>query len=181
MKPIRIELGEGAEIRTFGLDDAARIFELVDVNRARLARWFPWVDGSTSSESQRMWLEGLMRDDRTHDGNGIWVGGELAGSVGLFFPTEWIGEIGYWLDEAYEGRGLATRAARELVRLGFTEPGIHRIQIHAAVENARSRAVAERLGMREEGVLRGSGRVGGGRFVDLVVYGMVRDEWLAIA
>jgi RimJ/RimL family protein N-acetyltransferase len=178
VRPLRIDLGGGAELRTFTLDDVATIFEVVDRNRERLAAWFPWVDDSTSADAQRTWLEGLQQDDRTHDGNGIWVDDELAGAAGLFFPSEWIGEVGYWLDGDFEGRGLATKAARELVDLGFSE-GVHRVQIHAAVENVRSRAVAERLRMRREGVLRGAGRVGGGRFVDLVVYGIVRAEWNA--
>jgi RimJ/RimL family protein N-acetyltransferase len=48
------------------------------------------------------------------------------------------------------------------------------------VENLRSRAVAKRLKMREEGVLRGAGKVGGGLYVDLVMYGMLVDEWRLI-
>ena len=173
-RQLRLDLGEGAELRTFTLDDAERIFEVVDRNRERLAEWFPWVDGSTDADVQQEWLRGLIADERTMDGNGIWVDGELAGTAGLFFPAEWIGEVGYWLDAAYEGRGLITRAARELVELAFSDPTIHRVQIHAAVDNVRSRAVAERLGFTEEGVLRAAGKVGGDRLVDLVVYARLR-------
>jgi ribosomal-protein-serine acetyltransferase len=149
-RQLRIDLGSGAELRTFTVEDAETIFAVVDRNRERLAQWFPWVDASTGPRAQREWLRGLVADERTMDGNGIWVHGELAGAAGLFFPAEWIGEVGYWLDAAYEGRGLATRAARELVELGFADPAIHRIQLHAAVDNVRSRAVAERLGFEQE-------------------------------
>ena len=46
----------------------------------------------------------------------------------------------------------------------------------AAVENARSRAIPERLGFREEGVLRQVERVAG-RMLDGVVYAMLADDW----
>lgn len=176
MRQLRIDLGDGAELRTLTLDDAERVYEAVDRNRERLTRWFPWVDASTTPETQREWLRGLIADERTMDGNGIWIDGELVGTAGLFYPAEWIGEVGYWLDAAYEGRGLATRAARELVDLGFEDRTIHRIQIHAAVDNVRSRAVAERLGFTQEGVLRAAGKVGGDRLVDLVVYARLRES-----
>jgi ribosomal-protein-serine acetyltransferase len=63
-----------------------------------------------------------------------------------------------------------------LIDVGFTELGLHRIEIRAGVENVRSRAIPERLGFTREGVLRGEGR-GSGGFYDLVVYGLLEDEW----
>ncbi len=48
--------------------------------------------------------------------------------------------------------------------------------IRAGVENERSRAIPERLGFTEEGVARGEGR-GSQGFYDLVVYGLLEDEW----
>jgi ribosomal-protein-serine acetyltransferase len=50
--------------------------------------------------------------------------------------------------------------------------------IRAGVDNARSRAIPERLGFTQEGVLREEGR-GVEGFHDLVVYGLLEDEWRA--
>ena len=54
------------------------------------------------------------------------------------------------------------------------------MQLTAAVENERSRSVAERLGMTQEGVLRKAGRIREDRYLDLVMYSMLREEWRAV-
>jgi ribosomal-protein-serine acetyltransferase len=83
--------------------------------------------------------------------------------------------IGYWLAEEYEGRGLITRAVRALIDHAFGEWQLHRVEIRAAAENVRSRAVPERLGFTQEGVLREAELVGG-EYQDLVVYGLVATD-----
>jgi ribosomal-protein-serine acetyltransferase len=175
---LRIELGGGAVLRPFTTDDAEALFRVIDANRTRLARWFHWVDDSTDASSQAAWMDSRSGDQRSLDANGIWVGDELAGGCDLVIAgTDDSGELGFWLDEAFVGRGLATRASQALINRGFESEGLHRVQLRAGVDNLRSRAVAKRLNMREEGVLRGAGKVGGGLYVDLVIYGQIVDEW----
>ena len=66
--------------------------------------------------------------------------------------------------------------------VAFDELGFHRVFIRAAPGNVRSRAVPERLGFVEEAVLREEARGAVARgFHDLVVYGMLEDEWRARA
>jgi ribosomal-protein-serine acetyltransferase len=175
---LRIELGGGAVLKPFTLEDAQRLYGVIDANRVRLARWFHWVDEATDASSQAAWIESRSGNERSLDGNGIWVNDDLAGGCDLVIGgTDDTGELGFWLDEAFVGRGLVTRAAQTLVDRGYESEGLHRIQLRAGVDNLRSRAVAKRLNMREEGVLRGAGKVGGGLYVDLVVYGQIVDEW----
>jgi ribosomal-protein-serine acetyltransferase len=175
---LRIELGGGAVLRPFTVGDAEALYAVIDGNRVRLARWFHWVDDATDAGSQVAWIESRGGNERSLDGNGIWVGDDLAGGCDLMISgTDDTGELGFWLDEAFVGRGLVTRAAQALVRHGYEAESLHRIQLRAGVDNLRSRAVAKRLKMREEGVLRGASKVGGGLYVDLVVYGQIVDEW----
>ena len=175
---LHIELGGGAVVRPYTPTDAEALFGVIDANRVRLARWFHWVDDATDASSQAAYIGSRVDDGRSLDCNGIWVGDDLAGGCDLMITgADDVGELGFWLDEAFVGRGLVTRAAQALMTLGYESEGLHRIQLRAGVDNLRSRAVAKRLGMREEGVLRGAGKVGGGLYVDLVIYGQVVDDW----
>jgi RimJ/RimL family protein N-acetyltransferase len=103
--------------------------------------------------------------------------GILAGSIGLEVELPHNrAELGYWMGEAYRGRGLATEAARGMVDLAFGEMHLHRVHAHHFVRNPGSGRVLEKAGFSREGVLR-EHVLKDGRFEDLVAYGMVRSAW----
>lgn len=135
------------------------------------------MDRTSSPEDIRAFIRKCEASEGMQRSFGIYVDGALAGSIGLTLDEDNAGEIGYWVIGAFEGRGLVTRAARELLRYGFQDNGLRRMQLTAAVENARSRAVAERLGMTQEGVLRKAGRIRDDRYLDLAMYSILREEW----
>jgi ribosomal-protein-serine acetyltransferase len=171
-----LEIAPGAELRLYTLDDVEELFALVEANRERLNVWMPWPEHTRSIEDQRPFVEAHLDDI---EALGIWADGRLAGGTGLSTDPFGIhGEIGYWIDRDREGRGLVTAAVRAVVDLGFGSLGLHRIVIRAGVHNVRSRAIPERLGFTNEGVLRGEGKGSDGHgFHDLVVYGLLEDEW----
>jgi RimJ/RimL family protein N-acetyltransferase len=68
-------------------------------------------------------------------------------------PRDRRGEIGYGLARAHWGHGYATEAAGLLLRLGFEELGLVRIEAACSVDNDRSARTLERLGMHREGRL----------------------------
>ena len=177
--PLYLELGDDAFLRTLTPDDAPTVFALIEADRERLRRWFPWVDGTRTVEDQRSWIERAIAPEHDREANGIWLrAGELTGTIGMTVNTlENHGEIGYWLASPHEGKGLVTRAAAALLDVAFDRLGLHRVMIRAATGNPRSQAVAERLGFTREGVLREQGFVNTGEYHDLVVFGMLDREW----
>ncbi len=66
------------------------------------------------------------------------------------------GEIGYVINPDYHGQGLATEATREVLRYGFEELHLHRIEARFIKENVRSLRLMERIGMTFEGYARES-------------------------
>jgi RimJ/RimL family protein N-acetyltransferase len=88
------------------------------------------------------------------------------------------GDIGWSLHPDAQGRGFATEAARELLRLGFDELGLHRITADADPRNTASLRLMERIGMRREAdyvdvlFLKGE-------WVGETHYAILEDEWRA--
>lgn len=179
MNPIAWDLGDGVVVRTFTPDDDAELFALIDANRDRLRPWMLWEPSTKQVADARTFIESCLAAELDMEGNGIYVDGALAGGIGLSIdPIGNSGSIGYWLGGANEGRGIVTRSCARFFDFAFDELRLHRVSLSAAVDNARSRAVALRLGMREEGVHRDAGRVPDG-YLDLVWYGILEDEWRA--
>jgi ribosomal-protein-serine acetyltransferase len=176
-RPALFDLGGGAVLRRYTLDDADEMFAVVDANRERLRLWLPWIDPMRTADDERTWLAGVLANEEAMEAYGIFVEGRFAGGVGLAIdPFSVFAEIGYWIGEAFEGRGLVTNACRTLIDYAFTTAGLHRIVIRAAPENLRSCAIPERLGFTKEGVAREEGKAAGG-FHDLALYGLLETEW----
>lgn len=175
--PLPVEIGDRARVRRYTMDDLDSIWTVVREERARLERWMPWVEETTTIDVQRAWLEKVIGEPEGLDGCGIFADDVLAGGIGLSWdPFRVAGEIGYWVGASFEGRGLVTEAAREMTRIGFDHVGLNRVVIRAGVDHRRSRSIPERLGYVLEGVARGDGK-GSGGYYDIAVYAMLAQEW----
>ncbi|MFD4706029.1 GNAT family N-acetyltransferase [Gottfriedia sp. NPDC058432] len=86
-------------------------------------------------------------------------------------------EIGYVISQDYWGKGITTEAVKEVIRFGFTEMDLVRIQARCFVENIGSSRVMEKTGMSFEGIIR-QGMFVKGKHQDLKVYSILKDEIL---
>jgi ribosomal-protein-serine acetyltransferase len=109
---------------------------------------------------------------------GLRLDGELVGGVlfAEFDAGAGTCELGCWLEPAAEGHGLVTRACAALLDWAFTTRGLHRAEWRCRADNTRSAAVAERLGMAREGVLREHWPYGGARY-DEEIWAILAPEW----
>jgi RimJ/RimL family protein N-acetyltransferase len=111
----------------------------------------------------------VLRDTGEHVGDGI-----------LFYRSEEhrTGEVGFITKPEFQGRGLATEIAAELLRVGFEVIGLHRIIARCDARNTGSWKVMERLGMRREAHLVQNEWVKG-EWCDELDYALLADEWRA--
>jgi len=166
------DLGDDYALALRTPDTAEECLALTLKNLDRLRRWEHWALAEHTLDDLTAFMRAKLEEfaaGQTVPCN-IYAGDRIVGFAALRMDQYHLtAELGYWLDAEFEGRGIVTRACRALIEYG-EQLGMRRFVICCAVENARSGAVAERLGFAHEGVLRGGLRVGD-RNLDAHIYG----------
>ncbi|WP_395690302.1 GNAT family N-acetyltransferase [Nocardioides sp.] len=88
-------------------------------------------------------------------------------------------ELGWTLDPAHAGQGLATEAVAELVRVCFEDLGLRRVVALCFADNTASWRLMERVGMRRETHTVKESLHRSGRWLDGLGYALLAEEWRA--
>jgi ribosomal-protein-serine acetyltransferase len=160
---------------------AQAMTELITRNQARLARWEPWAEQPATLEGTRAYirsaLEDFLRGRQISTIIALERGRRFIGRCGMRInPYAASGDIGYWIDRDYEGRGIVSRAAKALVSATFDELGLAKVELRTSVANKRSRALAERLGFSLQGILPAALQFSN-RADDVALYGVTASDW----
>ncbi|GIM92213.1 GNAT family N-acetyltransferase [Paractinoplanes toevensis] len=142
---------------------------------SRYQTWGPNTEAQTQSfvrESSALWHS----RPQTSYPHAILLDDEVVGIADLHLRGPWAGEIGYGIHPDRWGRGIATAAARELLRMAFTERGRHRVYATCDPRNMASARVLVKIGMTYEGRMRETMRVGDG-WRDSDQYAILEQEW----
>ncbi|WP_298039983.1 GNAT family N-acetyltransferase [uncultured Microbacterium sp.] len=168
------DLGDGLTLALRTPVLAHTVHALAAANLDRLKLWEPWAHAFDPSGPDETWDRMQLQEyiDKTAIPTVVMRNGRPLGAVSARIDRyTGTGSIGYWLDAAAEGQGIAQRACRTLID-DMLSDGIARVEIRTAAHNARSIRLAERLGFEREGTLRSALPVGDERH-DLAVYGLV--------
>ena len=115
--------------------------------------------------------------------------GALVGDLYLHVQAAWaqaevadrgraaVAEIGWVIDPAHGGRGLATEAVWSLADFCFTELGVHRVQASCFADNVASWRLMERIGMHREGHTRGNALHRTRGWLDGYHYALLEQDW----
>jgi len=110
-----------------------------------------------------------------------WVvtfGGQFVGQLtvgSIVWGSARSAQVGYWIDEAYAGRGITPTALAMAMDHCFFVIGLHRVEATIRPENHASRRVVEKLGFREEGLRRRSLHIDGA-WRDHLCYAMTAED-----
>ncbi|MFE0650248.1 GNAT family N-acetyltransferase [Streptomyces sp. NPDC059534] len=171
---------DGAELRPLEPWQADEFLAHIDRGREFIGARNGLPDVVTDLQSSRAFLRLYAEKVAADTGriHGIWSDGTLVGAVILRTLDVKNGnaEAGCWLEPAAVGRGLVTRAARALIGWAIEVRGIHRVEWVVNSDNEPSIAVARRLGMTKDGVLRQSYPCRG-TLHDQEVWSVLAPEW----
>ncbi|MEO3745253.1 GNAT family protein [Plantactinospora sp. B5E13] len=178
-----IPLGDDhAELRPLEPWQAEEFLAHIDRGRDHIGQYVPLPDRVSDLASARSFLQAYADKAAADTGRlcGIWADGTLVGGVLFrrFDVATGYAEAGCWLEPSAVGRRLVTRAVRVLIDWAVETRGIHRIEWQVASENTPSIAVARRLGMTRDGVLREAVAYRGVR-QDIEVWSVLAPEWRA--
>jgi ribosomal-protein-alanine N-acetyltransferase len=145
-------------LRPIAYRDRDAWYELRRVNAAWLG---PWESTSPDPDAPAVTFRQMVRrlHGQARAGEAFpWVltvGGVLAGQVnvtGVARSSAQMGHVGYWIGEAYAGRGAMPTAVALAVDHCLLRAGLHRLEINIRPENRASLRVVEKLGLRCEGL-----------------------------
>jgi ribosomal-protein-alanine N-acetyltransferase len=160
-------------------DAASLVRHANNINIARHLRdRFPHPYTRADAESFLTWSSGAESGGANL---AIEVEGEAAGGVGFNPGTDverHSAEIGYWLGEAYWGRGIVTEAVVMLTDCLFASHNFLRLFALPFAGNAASVRVLEKAGYQREAVLRSSS-VKYGEPRDQLLYARINADWRA--
>jgi len=114
-------------------------------------------------------------------GFGVFVGGVFCGEINLNsvqrgpFQSAY---LGYWIDEEQAGNGYTPEGVVMVLRFGFEELKLHRVQISIVPRNQASLRVVEKVELRNEGIAERYLEING-VWEDHVRYAITSEEWLA--
>jgi ribosomal-protein-alanine N-acetyltransferase len=142
-------------IRLLTPDDAEEITALYVANREFLAPFEP-------DRPAEFFTVPVQRRRIEATGDDLWRwaildGDRIAGMIGLADVLRGalqLGNVGYWVDRAYNGRGLASAAVGEVVEFAFGTAGLHRLEAGTLVDNHASQRVLEKNGFERYGLAR---------------------------
>ncbi|MCA1668710.1 MAG: GNAT family N-acetyltransferase [Thermomicrobia bacterium] len=156
-------IGPRIIMRRYTEDDARPLFAAVMESQAHLRQWLAWADTYHSLDDA---IEFVRRQT-----------GHWAAVRSLAVPSF---EIGYWLRQSAEGHGYMSEAVRLATTFLFDRLSAQRVFIRCDARNARSKAVAERLGFTFEGCHRRDEIGTGGIIRDTLVYALIPDEFAQV-
>jgi len=153
--------------------------------RPEVSRWLPTAPGTAEDHVAHI----SAKPERLEKTLVIERDGAVIGDLFLSLEDAWAqaevvdrargvqAEIGWCLDPAHQGRGYATEAVTELLRLCFEDLGLRRVVANSFADNTASWRLMERLGMRRELFTVRESLHRSGEWLDGVGYALLAEEW----
>ncbi|SHO53924.1 GNAT family N-acetyltransferase [Desulfopila aestuarii] len=159
---------------------AEEMFALTDKNREHLKQWLPWPDQIVKVSDTTAFISLQLK--RFSEGEAIHLSifykNMIAGVIAynIIDQANGTAKVGYWLGKEYTGKGIMLKAVRELLFLGFEYWPIQKIEIHCAETNTKSTAIPEKLGFKNEGLIRRTAKVDD-TYQNHIIFGILREEF----
>jgi len=178
-KKFPVKIKEGLYLDKLKSQDTIELFELVDKNRPYLKKTLPWLDYSTTIKDSENFIS---QSNDNFLNKSLILGIKSRKLIGIisFHTIDWQkkeAEIGYWLDEEMQGKGIITISCKHLINLGFNDLGLEKIVISASTTNIKSQSIAKRLGFQEKCIIKDQEFLYD-HYVDHILFSKTSEDYL---
>lgn len=175
-------LTERLELRRFTMEDLEYMFTnwASDPEVARYITWPAHKDRDVTSDVMKRWMEHYPNPNFYQWAIVVKELNQPIGSISVVNSSEGNEhcEIGYCIGRAFWNKGYTTEALKCVMNFLFHEVGYERIEAQYQKDNLGSGMVMKKAGMSYEGIKRHAYKNRDDQFVDLVLYGMIKDDWM---
>lgn len=169
---------ENITLRYSGIQDAQRFYEMISSEKYLYFWWrMTSVDDALDYfQRQQQRYEAWYRTEHMYS---IILDEKVIGSVWIVCiqHRRHVGEIGYFVDEAYWGKGIATQAVKMVEKLWFEDLWFQRLTIVLKPENVASEKVAIKSGYTKEAYLHSEIRNPEGTLHDALLYAKLKTQY----
>lgn len=172
-----IQIFDDVVLNPLSEKDISDIFNTLNNEREYMRVWLPFVDYTNKIDDTRSFVTSALQAEDKHFT--ICYQGKFVGLIG-FKDTDSANkktEIGYWLSQYAQGKGIMLHSVLKLIEYAFDEIGMNRVQIKVAVNNHRSNQIPEKLGFLLEGVERDGELLVDNVYTDINVYSLLKKEF----
>jgi len=159
---------------------AEDLYELIDKNRDYISIYLPWMTESYCFEDTAKFI--TMKEENFEDQEGFAYviidkdTDAILGSIGASIKGRGLAEVGYWLSEDCQGKGVMTQALDLIIEFAFEDTSIIRIDLYTLPDNEKSMMVAKRNGFAFEGVRYNHQIDMDGSIIDAVRFTKLKNE-----
>ena len=172
-----IQVSDIIFLKSISLTDSSVIFNAINQNRLYLRQWLPFIDATIDENYTFAFIEDtLSRGELRYM---MYHKDIFCGLIG-FNNTDLANnkaEIGYWICENMQGKGIVTKSVSKLLNIAFNKLNLNKVTIKVGVSNYKSRKIPEKLNFVFEGIERDAELLVNKKYTDLAIYSLLRKEY----
>ncbi len=177
--PLRLT-SQRLEFRAPTSDDATFMNPAILASMESLSPWMSWAVTPPSMDETRLYCRRALLEwhDRETLDYRLFLGEDFVGNCAIH-SINWdvpAAQLGYWLHQNFQGRGLMNEAVARLTQLAFDEMKLVRLEIRCNARNLASAGVASRAGFEREAHLRKSYRSKDGTLNDALIFARIAAD-----
>jgi len=168
-------------LRILTKEEYREYFHLLKDNRDHLKDFFPGT--LKAAATLELAQDELIKMEESYKGKQLYPFGifieELLIGYACIKNIDWRvpkGELGYFVAESHQGKGIISEAIKEIINHAFNELKMEKLFIRTGPQNIGSQKIALKNGFQKEGVLRSEFRVSNGELIDTVYFGKLRSD-----